>query len=63
VKDGKAVLEKVVPVVNVDEEVEEEPSSLTHKPSKQKHSLSKSKKNISVSVGSPTKGVNAVSNE
>ncbi|XP_070052486.1 nucleolin 2-like [Nicotiana tomentosiformis] len=62
-KDGKAVLEKVVHVVNVDEEVEDKPSSLTHKPSKQKHSLSKSKKTISVTVEIPTKGADAVSSE
>ncbi|XP_019248821.1 PREDICTED: uncharacterized protein LOC109228101 [Nicotiana attenuata] len=36
VKDGKAVHEKVVPVVNVDEQAEEEPSSLTHKSSSEK---------------------------
>ncbi|XP_070036320.1 uncharacterized protein [Nicotiana tomentosiformis] len=63
VKDGKDVHKKVIHVVNVDEEVEEEPSSLTHKPSKKRHSLSQSKKNISISVESPTKSADAFSSE
>ncbi|XP_075086232.1 uncharacterized protein LOC142168954 [Nicotiana tabacum] len=49
VKDGKVVREKSVLVVNVDDEVEEEPSSLTRKRS-QKHGLPKPKRGSSVSV-------------
>ncbi|XP_019238038.1 PREDICTED: uncharacterized protein LOC109218156 [Nicotiana attenuata] len=40
VKDGKVLQAKDVPVVDVDEETKEEPSSLTRKPSRKKHSLS-----------------------
>ncbi|XP_019223946.1 PREDICTED: A-kinase anchor protein 9-like [Nicotiana attenuata] len=40
VKDGKVVQAEEVPVVNVDEETKEEPSSLSRKSSRKKHSLS-----------------------
>nr|XP_016489271.1 PREDICTED: zonadhesin-like [Nicotiana tabacum] len=62
VKDGKAAHEKVVPVVTMDDEVDEEPGSLTHKCS-QKHSLSKSKKKSSVSIESPHKSDEVISSE
>ncbi|XP_070026643.1 uncharacterized protein [Nicotiana sylvestris] len=61
--DGKVVHEKVVPVVNVDVEAEEEPSSLTHKSSKQKHSHSQSIRHISTNAKSPSKSVDAASSE
>ncbi|XP_019253500.1 PREDICTED: uncharacterized protein LOC109232258 [Nicotiana attenuata] len=63
VKDGKVVHEKVVPVVNVDEEAEEEPSSLTHKFSKQKHSHSQSIRHTSTHAEGPSKSANATSSE
>ncbi|XP_070022401.1 nucleolar protein 58-like [Nicotiana sylvestris] len=63
VNDIKAVSKKVVHVVDVDKEAEEEPSSLTYKSSKQKHSHSQSKGNICTSVKSPTKSVDAAPSE
>ncbi|XP_019256478.1 PREDICTED: uncharacterized protein LOC109234892 [Nicotiana attenuata] len=62
VKDGKAVHDKVVHVVTVDDEVDEEPGSLTHK-SSQKHSLSKSKEKSLVSIESPNKSDDVISSE
>ncbi|XP_019255061.1 PREDICTED: uncharacterized protein LOC109233639 [Nicotiana attenuata] len=47
VKDGKVVQAEDVPVVDVDEETKEEPSSLTRKSSRKKHSLSQSEKHTS----------------
>ncbi|XP_019239327.1 PREDICTED: BAG domain-containing protein Samui-like [Nicotiana attenuata] len=44
VKDGKVVQVEDVPVVDVDEETKEEPSSLSRKSSRKKHSLSQSQK-------------------
>ncbi|XP_070010732.1 uncharacterized protein [Nicotiana sylvestris] len=63
VKDGKAVHEKVVPMVNVDEEVEEEPSFLTPKSSKQKHSHSQSIRHTSTNAKCPSKSADAASSE
>ncbi|XP_070047151.1 uncharacterized protein [Nicotiana tomentosiformis] len=54
VKDGKVMNEKVVLVVTADDEVAEEPGSLTRKFS-QKHSISKSKKGSYVSAESLNK--------
>ncbi|XP_070023028.1 protein pxr1-like [Nicotiana sylvestris] len=63
VKDGKVVHEKVVPVVNVDEEEEEEPSSLIYKFSKQKHSHSQSIKHTSSNAESTFKSADSTSSE
>ncbi|XP_070008743.1 uncharacterized protein [Nicotiana sylvestris] len=64
VKDGKIVHEKVIPVVNVDEEEEEEePTCLTHKSSKQNHSHSQSIRHTSTNAESPSKSVDAASSE
>ncbi|XP_070025934.1 uncharacterized protein [Nicotiana sylvestris] len=54
VKDGKAVNEKVVLVVTVDDEVDDTPGSLTRKCS-QKHTLPKPKKGSSVNAESLNK--------
>ncbi|XP_070014251.1 uncharacterized protein [Nicotiana sylvestris] len=59
VKDGKVVNEKIVHVVNVDEEEPEEPSTLTRKLS-QKHDLLKPKGGSSVSTKSLTKSDDVV---
>ncbi|XP_070020788.1 uncharacterized protein [Nicotiana sylvestris] len=55
VKDGKVVQEEDVPVVSVDEETKEEPSSLSRKSSRKKHSLSQSEKHTSKGAESSSK--------
>ncbi|XP_009604339.1 uncharacterized protein [Nicotiana tomentosiformis] len=62
VKDGKVVNEKTVLVVNMDDEVEEEPCSLTRKRS-QKHGLPKPKRGSSVSAESLNKSDDVVASE
>ncbi|XP_070050840.1 uncharacterized protein [Nicotiana tomentosiformis] len=62
VKDGKVINEKVVHVVTVDNEVAEEPGSLTRKFS-QKHSISKSKRGSYASAESLNKSASDNSGE
>ncbi|XP_070036071.1 uncharacterized protein [Nicotiana tomentosiformis] len=62
VKDGKFVSEKTVPVMYVNDEIEEEPGSLTRKRS-QKHGLPNPKRGSSVSAESLNKFDDAVASE
>ncbi|XP_070020317.1 uncharacterized protein [Nicotiana sylvestris] len=63
VKDGKVIQAEDVPVVDVDEETKEEPSSLTRKSSRKKHSLSQSKRHTSKGAESSSNGVVAGSSK
>ncbi|XP_019225911.1 PREDICTED: uncharacterized protein LOC109207445 [Nicotiana attenuata] len=63
VKDGKVVQVEDVPVVDVDEETKEEPSSLTRKSSRKKHSLSQSERHASKGAESSSKSVVAGSSK
>ncbi|XP_070013528.1 protein pxr1-like [Nicotiana sylvestris] len=63
VKDGKVVQAKDVPVVDVDEETKEEPSSLTRKSSRKKQSVSQSEKHTSKGAESSSKSAIAGSNK
>nr|XP_016477388.1 PREDICTED: uncharacterized protein LOC107798873 [Nicotiana tabacum] len=62
VKDGKIVNKKAVHVVNIDDEMDKEPGSLTRKFS-HKHSISKSKSGSSMSVASQKKSAGDNSGE